>query len=280
MLTLTNVSYSYNSRSEALHDVSCSVGPGLHLLAGENGAGKTTLLHLMGGLRYPTSGKCVLDGGYEMRLRRPSSLSRVQYFSSQPQYTFPAPTLGKMASRHACFFPSFDFGMLRSNAETFGIGMDDPFRFMSAGTFAKAALAYMLALRCDILLLDEPTIWLDPMARRLFRKMLMESVSSEQAVVISTHDFSEAEAIFDSITVLHHGHILLDADIADIASRLKFITSSSRYPNAVYSEICMGTVRSIVPNIDGDMDSQPDFMLLYSALLSDSRTSLLNLLNL
>jgi len=277
MLTLNDVSFRYGRHTEALCGITCSVGPGLHLLAGENGAGKTTLLHIMGGLLYPTSGSCRFNGA-DTRRRLPSVLSRVQYFGSQNPDGFPASDMRRMTARHACFFPRFDMELLRGNLDAFGVDFNMKFSAMSAGTFNKAALAYMLSLRCDLLLLDEPSVWLDPVARRIFNRLLMACVGPDQAVVVSTHDFSEADTLYDSIMVLRGGHLLLSGDMSAIGSCLACVSSTSRPAGALYSEPYAGGFRSIVPCAEGVAESQPDIRLLYSALVSDSGHRIVELL--
>ena len=101
MITLRDACCSYRKNEAALRDISCELHAGIHLLMGANGAGKTTLMHLMAGLRYPSSGECLLDGR-SLRLRLPSQLEKIQYFS--PEMDFPEATVEKMVERHGPFF--------------------------------------------------------------------------------------------------------------------------------------------------------------------------------
>jgi len=275
MITLENVCYSYRrGKVDALHGVSCHVGSGIHLLMGENGAGKTTMLHIMAGLRYPVSGQCCIDGS-QLRLRRPSDICRVQMFSGDMK--LPAESIAEMERIHAPFFPNFDAAMLRRNLDAFGIGAGERLRAMSYGTYVKAAIAYMFALRCDVLLLDEPANGLDPLARKLMRRMLVECVGPEQTVVVSTNSITDFELVYDNVMVLSHGRLLLHESVAAIAARLAFVTSSHPLPEALYSELGAGLWRSIVPNVAGE-ESQPDMALLYEALAGDTRREILNIL--
>lgn len=276
MLTLKHASYHYRKGADAIHDISCEIGTGFHLLIGENGAGKTTLLHLMGGLRYPTHGTCDIDGT-PLRLRRPSELCRVQYFCNS--FSFPGTTVAEMAEIHAPQFPGFDHDMLMHNLSRFSIKPDDKFRHMSLGTSVKARLAYMLALRCDVLLLDEPTTGLDISSRQILNRMLVECVSADQSVVISTHSAADFEALYDSIMVLKNGHLILDSEIADMSERIAFTSSPKPPANALFSELHMGMHRCIIPNPGGKIESQPDITLLYNALHSINPQPVLDLLN-
>lgn len=276
MLTLSDISYSYPRGKEALHGVTATIGRGFHLLIGENGSGKTTLLHLMAGLRYPTAGTCELDGT-PMRLRRPEELCRIQYLGDD--MIFPADTIKAMASTHARFFPCFDSGMLARNLEAFGIKAGERLRNMSLGNRRKAHLAYMLALKCDILLLDEPTNGLDITSKNTFSRMLVECVSPEQSVIVSTHTPADLESLYDNIMVLNHGELLLNMNVDEICSHIAFVSNSTLTQDALYSEPRFGLYRCIFPNPDNSIESQLDFDLLYTALSGPSRQTILNCLN-
>ena len=276
MITLRDASYSYPKKADALTGITCEVHPGIHLLMGANGTGKTTLLHLMAGLRYPASGVCLLDGE-ELRLRRPSQLCRVQYFS--PDMDFPEKSVEQMVSRHAPFFPRFDAGMLSRNLAAFSIDPRRKFTDLSFGNAIKVRLAYMLALRCEVLLLDEPTVGLDFEGRCQFGRLLMECVDEDQTVVVSTHSLSEFEPLYDSVMFLRDGRLLLQATFADISRWVTSVVTATPPADAIYSEMRMGRCHSIVPAEVDDMESAPDCTLLYNALSSTSADELLRVIN-
>lgn len=276
MITLRDASYSYRKKVEALTGITCEVHPGIHLVMGANGTGKTTLLHLMAGLRYPTSGVCLLDGE-ELRLRRPSQLCRVQYFS--PDMDFPEKSVEQMVSRHAPFFPRFDAGMLSRNLAAFSIDPRRKFTDLSFGNAIKVRLAYMLALRCEVLLLDEPTVGLDFEGRCQFGRLLMECVDEDQTVVVSTHSLSEFEPLYDSVMFLRDGRLLLQATFADISRWVTSVVTATPPADAIYSEMRMGRCHSIVPAEVDDMESALDCTLLYNALSSTSADELLRVIN-
>ena len=268
MVTLNNVSYTYNRHSDALHNITCSIGSGISLLAGENGAGKTTLLHIIGGLLYPTQGTCDINGN-PISKRLPTDLCRVQYFSGN--ISFPAPTIASMVRMHAPFFPNFNREMLERNLAAFGIAINERLSGMSLGTSVKARLAYMLSLGCEVLLLDEPTLGLDITSRQRFNRMLVESLSPEQTVVISTHSVAESEALYDSVMILSKGEMIVSEPVAAIADRLAFVSSPQQPDGVLYCEQFMGGFRSIMAADRCEAGSQPDLTLLYNALMSSSR---------
>lgn len=276
MLTLSDISYNYSKGRDALHGITTEAGSGFYLLIGENGSGKTTLLHIMAGLRYPTCGTCELDG-IPIRLRRPSELCRIQYLGDD--MAFPARSIKEMADTHARFFPHFDSEMLAHNLDAFGISYKDRLENMSLGIRHKAHLAYMLALKCDILLLDEPTNGLDISSKQAFNRMLVECVSPEQSVIVSTHTPADLESLYDNVMVLNHGELLININVDEISERIAFVTQSTQTPDALYCETRFGLHRCIVSNTDRKIESQLDFGLLYNALSGPSRQAILNCLN-
>ncbi|MDE7388170.1 MAG: ABC transporter ATP-binding protein [Muribaculaceae bacterium] len=262
-IELTDLHYRYRrSAADAIDGITATIGPGIHLLLGENGAGKTTLLHLIDGLLFPTSGQCTADGG-PTRLRLPSVTSRVAFLGAG--MPLPALTIREMTRIHAPFYPRFSAEMLAENLAAFGIGIDQKLSAMSMGTKQKAAVAYMLALRTEILLLDEPATGLDIASKQALQKMIARCVDPDQTVIVSTHNIADLEYLYDGVTVIRHGRLLLSAATDAILSRIRFVSSPVPPAEALYCESGMGGFRAIVPNADG-ADSAMDYRLLYSAL--------------
>lgn len=276
MITLNNLTYSYKKGDDVIKGITTDIPAGMHLLLGENGAGKTTLLHLIAGLLYPTQGTCRYND-VDMRLRLPSILSQVQYFT--PITCYPAPTIAAMEKCHAPFFPNFDREMLASNLDAFGISPTERLNDMSLGASVKAGLAYMLSLRCQVLLLDEPTIGLDITSKQLFNRMLLNCISPDQTVIFSTHNIGDSEPLFDNLLIINRGNLLLNIPIPEITDHLAFVNSTVPEPDALYSELFMGRNQCIIKNPAAEIESQPDITLLYNALGSPSRQAILNSLN-
>lgn len=275
MITLRDACCSYRKNEAALRDISCELHAGIHLLMGANGAGKTTLMHLMAGLRYPSSGECLLDGR-SLRLRLPSQLEKIQYFS--PEMDFPEATVEKMVERHGPFFPRFDPDLLARILEIFGISTRSRLASMSYGSAVKARIAYMLALKCDVLLLDEPTAGLDVVGREQFGRVLMEAVDESQTVVVSTHALDEFNPIYDSVMFMRDGRLLLHTTLERIARRVAFVVAPGVPSDVIYWERVMGRCHCIVPALDTTLETTPDCALLYKALSSPSSRQLLDIL--
>lgn len=266
MILCENLNYTYNTGRHALVDVNAAILPGLHLLMGENGAGKTTLLHVIAGLLFPQSGRCTLDDVNVAR-REPSTMSRVFFLADNMQWS--AATINQLVATHACFFPSFDESLLRSNLEAMGLTGDEGLRALSLGNRKKAAIAYALSLRTDVLLLDEPANGLDITGKKALQKILMQSMTDTQTVIVSTHTVWDLKNLFESVMMVSRGRLVLNASIYSILDKLAFVFTPAPVPAALYSEEEMGGYRSIVPN-DGTVESDINFTALYSALSSDA----------
>lgn len=276
MISLDNVSYRYPGGTEALSGVSATLGCGIHLLLGENGAGKSTLLHIMAGLLTPTQGCCLFDG-VEVNLRLPSVLS--SFFLLGDEMKFPAATINEFSRIHAPFFPHFSREALTEALEAFGMSGDEPLARMSFGTRKKAQIAYALSLRVSVLLLDEPANGLDIDSRRTFRRLMSQFVSPEQTVIVSTHSVSELGPLYDGVIMLRRSRLILAASTAFLLERLTFEAASMPPEDALYVQSELGLWRSVSANTAGEILTDIDYSLLYSALMSPQGERILDILN-
>ncbi|MCM1520928.1 MAG: ATP-binding cassette domain-containing protein [Lachnoclostridium sp.] len=272
MITISNLSYTYKSGIRAVVDLNSSLGSGLYLLLGENGAGKTTLLHLLSGLLTPSTGSVIIDGA-NVADRLPSTLQNL--FFLPDVMDIPSTTIRRFAEIHSPFYPSFSEEIFAANLMEFGLTGNEPLVALSTGTRHKAVLAYILSLGLKYLFLDEPANGLDINSRKQLRAMLARCMDEDTTVIVSTHTFSDFEALFDGVMVIHSGRMVLNMMTSDIAARLLFGTSTVIPPEAIYFEQDLGTFHYIAPNCTG-CDTDVDFGLLYSALLSPAAPSILS----
>lgn len=277
MIEFSDVSFTYPySGAAALRNISLSIDEGIYLLLGENGAGKTTFLHLAASLLLPSSG-CVTINGSDSRDRKPSTLRSVFFTADDTE--MPADTISTLARLHGrVFYPRFDSAMLDENLAAFGINPSIPLSSMSLGQRKKAIAAYALALRADILLLDEPANGLDISAKRTLLQMLSQCVAENQTVIISTHTVWDFESLFDSVMMLRQGTMILSMPVWTISERISFVSDTFPIEGAIYTEPLLGRFHAIVPNTSGQ-PSDLNYTLLYSALQSPKAQDLLNVLN-
>lgn len=275
MLEFKDVSYSYRGRYEALRDVTATVDSGLCLVLGENGAGKTTLLGLAAAELLATQGAVMLDGE-DVARRLPSMLSRIFFVSDD--YESPFRCVNDMARYHAPFYPNFDAAALAENLAAFGLTGNEKLRRQSLGMRRKALIAFGLALRPDLLLFDEPANGLDIGSKKELRRMVSRNMTDGQTVMISTHTVADLEVLYDSVIILHTGRVELALSTEGVAERLSFRTTSVPPVEALYIEKDGALFRSIsVAEEPGE--TAVDFELLYSAIMSDSREGIINVLS-
>lgn len=272
MITLDNVTFSYkNSGKSALTKMSAQVDKGIHLLLGENGAGKTTLLHVMAGLLKPQEGFCSIDGEV-MSARSPRAMAGVFFLPEDMQ--FGAKTINDFAKIHSPFYPTFSAEMLAENLKEFGLTGDEQLKSLSLGNRKKTNIAYALALRTSVLLLDEPANGLDIDSKKALQTILARCISEEQTVIISTHTVWDLQNLFEGVIVLHGSNLVLAMPMWQITERIAFVDDAVCPDNALYREQDVAGFHAIVANTEG-VETNVNFTLLYTALRSEKASTIL-----
>jgi cobalt/nickel transport system ATP-binding protein len=218
IFNLKGVNYSYDGRFPALRSIDLTVHPGDQLaIVGTNGSGKSSLLHILDGLIFPTSGEIRAYGQTlsEEKFREASFTSffrrRVGLLFQNPDVQLFCPTV----QEEVAFGPlQLDFTRgealerTREMVEMLGleqISLRSPHQ-LSGGEKKKVAIASMLAVDPDVLLLDEPTGGLDPRMQVWLMELLYQLHSIGKTIIISTHDLSILEEISDRAVVMGEDH--------------------------------------------------------------------------
>jgi ABC-2 type transport system ATP-binding protein len=176
-------------------------------LLGPNGAGKTTTLECVLGLRRPDSGTIVIEGidaVARSRDAREICGAQIQGANLQDKIT-PRRALELFASFYRRPAP------LEELIGRFGLDRkaDAPFDTLSAGQRQRLFLALAFVNNPRVVVLDEPTVGLDPHARRQLHNLIGDIRNSGRTVILSTHDLAEAHALCDRIGILDRGRILV-----------------------------------------------------------------------
>jgi len=216
-----SVSRSFDSL-RALDDFALSIPRGsFYGLLGRNGAGKTTALRVALGLLSADHGRVrILDG--EFARMSPAQRSRIAYVAQEPR--LPARlTLAELGRYLAGLYPRFDLAQARTLAVRFEVPWDQRFGQLSVGAKRKAAALLALATRAEVLLLDEPAAALDPIARREFHDVLVESLSDDQerTVLLSTHLVGDLERLAEGVAFVDHGRVVFEGDVEDLRARFR-----------------------------------------------------------
>jgi ABC-2 type transport system ATP-binding protein len=210
LLTATNVSYRYPKQAAwALQGVDLSLARGQALgLLGPNGSGKSTLINLLTGLRMPQGGTVRHLGD-----RAPIVAWVPQEYAYYPQLT---------CRENLQFFVS----MLNVSAAEGGTRIErverscvlQEFagklaRHCSGGVRRRLNIAIALLQQPDVLLLDEPTVGVDPQSRAFLLEQVRQLAQAGTAVLYATHYMEEVSAVCDRILVLDHGKVLAGGDL-------------------------------------------------------------------
>ncbi len=174
-------------RRWALSDCTLTIPTGRVVgLVGPNGAGKTTLLSLAVGLLSPTAGSIAVLGAESAATGH--QMGRIG-FVAQDTALYPTLTVGDHLRLGAQMNPGWDHDLAQTRLGQVDLDPDQAAGSLSGGQKAQLALTLAIAKRPELLILDEPVASLDPLARREFLQILMETVAdSAVSVVLSSHN--------------------------------------------------------------------------------------------
>ena len=223
MLTINNISFSYNKRfGDLFHDFSLELNAGnVYGLLGKNGAGKSTLIYLMTGLLTPKSGEALLDG-VNVRKRLPKTMSDI--FLVPEEFDLPRLSIKQYVSINAPFYPNFSKEDMQRYLDIFEMGgdMNVNLNALSMGQKKKVFMAFAFAANTRVLIMDEPTNGLDIPSKSQFRKLVTTGMTDDKMMLISTHQVRDISDILDHVTIIDQSRVLLNASIADVMSKVAF----------------------------------------------------------
>ncbi|MBQ8377733.1 MAG: ABC transporter ATP-binding protein, partial [Oscillospiraceae bacterium] len=190
-----------------LDNVSFKLEKGMVMgLVGENGAGKTTIIKLILNAMNKTSGSISVFGLDSVK-DEVEAKKKIGYVADD-DYLYVTSNIKKYAKAFATVYENWDQQVFEKYAKMWNLPPKKKFSEYSKGMRTKAMLALTLGHNPDILILDEPTAGLDPVARIEVLDILRDIVSEgERAVLFSTHITGDLDKIADSITVLINGKV-------------------------------------------------------------------------
>ena len=217
IITVKNICKDYK-KLRALNNVSLSINEGeLYGLLGVNGAGKTTLLKILSGLTNLTSGEFVISGYTPKQM---DEIKRIIDIS--PQETAVAKNLTVMENLR--FFQ----GLYNQNDEEYlnqiinDLGLNEVVnqraKTLSGGYQRRLSIALGLISKPKILLLDEPTLGLDVIARRELWNII-NKFKGKITIILTSHYLEEIEALCDRVAIMSKGNLLIEGTIPDIKEK-------------------------------------------------------------
>jgi len=205
----------------ALDDVTWSVRTGARAcLLGPNGAGKSTCIRLLQNALLPTAGRVTLLGA---DVREPAYQPARRHTGIVPQSPgmYADLTCGEFLDLARRLFGG---GNLQQVVDVFGLGDHVTKRMhqLSGGFQRRVVLAAALLGEPDVLLLDEPTVGLDPVAQHDVLAFLRQAMQQPgRTTLLCTHNLAEAEALCQDVIILRHGKVRIQASLAELRSRAR-----------------------------------------------------------
>lgn len=196
----------------ALREVSLTVEDGRILgLVGSNGAGKSTLLRCLSGVYEPDGGEVLADG--VSVFENAAAKGSICFVPDNPNFEL-GTTLESTAHLMRAFYPNYSEEKYKQLTEIFPLDPKMRVSSMSKGMQRQAALIAALATMPKHLLLDEVFDGLDPVMRRLLKRVIAGEVADRNmTVLIASHNLRELEDFCDSVGLLHGGGVLLEREI-------------------------------------------------------------------
>ena len=235
---LEGIAHEYRAGTFALRDIGLTIETGQHVaVTGANGSGKSTLLKMLDGLIFPSAGSIEALGKplTEDALEQPDYRRE---FRSNVGFVFQDADVQLFCSNA---FDELSFGPLQMGlsegevrrrvaaaAEQLNVTklLDRPPYTLSGGEKKRVAIASVITMEPDVLLLDEPTSALDPRSQVWLLDVLDEWRAAGRTVVIATHDLSVAAEIADRMVVLSEDHtIVADAPPSEVFAQHDLLLS-------------------------------------------------------
>jgi ABC-2 type transport system ATP-binding protein len=221
LIETRNLSKSYGDKV-AVQNVTFDVfGGEVFGFLGPNGAGKTTTIKMIVGLLMPTSGT-VTVAGYDVRTQALQAKSISGYVPDTPNLY--AKLTGRELLRFVADLYNLDRKMAAQRAEELlrlldlTNAADDTVDSYSHGMQQKASLAAALMHDPKVLVLDEPTVGLDPKSARLIKDLLRQLADRGAAVFLSTHILEIAERMCDRIGIINKGQLVAVGTMDELRS--------------------------------------------------------------
>lgn len=273
-IRVDRVSVRYGKRL-AVDDVSLSVPQGsVYALLGRNGAGKSSLVRCILGHLKPDHGRVALFGD-DVWTRRTALMDRVGVVSEEADAP-PESRVRDVAAFVARLYSRWLQSAFDTRLERFSIDPRARFGELSKGQKKQVMLALALAGSPDLVILDDPTLGLDVVARKsLFEEVIADMADRGISVLITTHDLGPVETITDRIGVLRGGKLVLDEGVDELKGRFRRIRSASAaLPEGltVASSQQWGSgVEAVVSNYDGqELDGEVTPMTLEEIFIAVS----------
>jgi ABC-2 type transport system ATP-binding protein len=181
---------------------------------GRNGSGKTTTIRMLLGFLRPTSGSSKVLGCDSMKLT-PEIRGRIGYMTeTSPLHELM--TVGQEARFASGFYDRWNTKLFDSIIDHFKVSRDDDTRSLSRGQRTGVSLALAVAHEPELLILDDPGIGLDPVARRMIVELMLSSRADGCTVLFSSHQLEDVARVADYAAILDYSRLRVSGSIEEL----------------------------------------------------------------
>ncbi|MDE7055936.1 MAG: ATP-binding cassette domain-containing protein, partial [Lactobacillus sp.] len=201
MITIKNLTFAYNTKP-IIKDLNLTLPSGFSLLVGPTGCGKSTLLKLIAGL-YPKYAGKISSGNIDLHQQK----TAMMFQNAGEQFTMPTPREEIVFALENLQLSNTEYKKRLSTAVDFtkiNRLLDQKISTMSGGEKQRVALAVLIAMDVDILILDEPFASCDPESRHFLINKLKKLRSQGKTILISDHVLSDYQGICDYVYKFEH----------------------------------------------------------------------------
>lgn len=226
---------------------------------GRNGAGKTSTIRMIMGIGVPDGGTIEFDGETFRRIGN-AQKRRIGYVS-QESFFYPWMTCRRIGRFVGGLFPTWDDSEYDRLMRVLDLPPDRKVSHLSGGMKVKLALALALAHRPDILILDEPTAGLDPVARREFLDIISRQAEQYgRTTFFSSHLIDEVQRVSHRVGVIRRGRLMFEGPLDDLIDQIREVPAEAEpvIEAAGASEAAAGgergqalSLQSLGPGLDG-----------------------------
>jgi len=214
----------------------------VYALVGRNGAGKSSLVRCMLGEQKPERGTASLLG-QDAWAHRTSLMARVGVVSEDADAP-PSMRVDAIARFSASLYPRWNRAAFDERLSRFSVAESARFGDLSKGQKKQVSVALALAHEPELLVLDDPTLGLDVVARKsLFEEVIADLADRGTTVFLTTHDLAGVETIVDRVAMMVDGRIVLDEELESLKSRFRRVRFAAARPAAV-GNLATAAVRS------------------------------------
>jgi ABC-2 type transport system ATP-binding protein len=242
IIEVNNLTVRYG-RKNAVDGVTLAVPQGsVYALLGRNGAGKSSLVRCLLGQQKAKSGAVRLFGD-DSWTHRTMLMERIGVVSEDADAP-PEMSVGALSRFCSRLYSRWQQSSVDARLDRFGISQKARFGSLSKGQKKQVSLALALAMSPDLIVLDDPTLGLDVVARKsFFEEVIGELADRGITILLTTHDLAGVETIADRVGIMKDGRLALDEEMETLKARFRRVRFAGVIPSSAEREESAATVR-------------------------------------